>query len=266
MSEHIQEDSLVSVVMPAFNAEKTIAQAIQSVLNQTYKKLELIIVDDASIDHTLQIAMAYAKNDARIRIIENMENLGVSCSRNHGVELALGGWIAFLDSDDMWQLDKLEKQCKAILINPSCSICFTGSAFIDEYDHFYRYILPVPEQISYRELLKQNLISCSSVLAKKETLKLHPMICDPMIHEDYATWLKILRDEPYAIGINEPLLIYRIRKHSKSGNKFRAAKMQWRTYKVVGIDWFNSIQSFAAYAWRNLQKYAQIRKSSDRSG
>lgn len=265
MGEHIREDVLVSVVMPAYNAEKTIAQSIQSVLCQTYKKLELIIVDDASTDRTLQIAITYAKQDPRIRIIENVGNLGVSCSRNHGVEASLGSLIAFLDSDDMWQSDKLEKQYKALQKAPACSICFTGSAFIDENDHFYQYTLPVPKRIGYEELLRQNLISCSSVLAKRETLLLHPMISDPMIHEDYATWLKILKEEPYAIGIDEPLLIYRIGKHSKSGNKLRAAKMQWNTYKVVGIKRLDSIRYFTAYAWRNLQKYARIRRNSDRS-
>lgn len=266
MGEYIRDDPLVSVVIPAFNAEETILQSIQSVLNQTHRKLELIIVDDASTDKTLQIASVCAKKDSRIHIIQHIKNLGVSYSRNHGIEVSQGEWIALLDSDDMWQPDKIEKQCKAIRTSPSCSICFTGAAFIDEQNHFYRYTLSVPQRIGYRELLKQNLISCSSVLVKKEALKLHPMICDPMIHEDYATWLQILKDEPYAIGIDEPLLIYRIGRHSKSGNKFRAAKMQWRSYKVVGIHGLNALRYFVAYTWRNLRKYDQIWRSSGRRG
>lgn len=256
---------LISVVMPAFNAEKTIGQAIQSVLNQTYKKLELIIVDDASTDETLSIAGEYARKDTRIRILKNMKNFGVSQSRNHGVEFANADWVAFLDSDDMWMPDKLEKQYQMILDNPSCSICFTGSAFMDEHSHRYNYILSVPRQLVYHDLLKQNLISCSSVLVKKEVLKKYPMMNDPLIHEDFATWLEILKNESYAIGINEPLLIYRLCKSSKSGNKLQAARMQWRTYHAVRITRLEAIYYFIAYARRSVKKYRLICKSSDRT-
>lgn len=255
---------LISVVMPAFNAEETIGEAIQSVLEQTHKELELIIVDDASTDKTLSIAVEYARKDTRIRVLENIGNIGVSCSRNNGVDAANAEWIAFLDSDDIWVPDKLEKQCQKILEYPSCSICFTGSAFMKGHSHQCSYILSVPYKLTYQDLLKQNLISCSSALVAKAALKKYPMMNDPMIHEDFATWLKILKVEPYAIGIDEPLLIYRLSKNSKSGNKLRAARMQWRTYRIVGMTRLEAVPYFIAYTRRNIKKYIEIRKSSTR--
>ncbi len=252
---------LISVIMPAFNAEKTIEQAIRSVLNQTYQNFELIIVDDCSNDRTLSIARALSGKDYRVRILMNKENLGVSQSRNNGVEDAKSDWIAFLDSDDMWLPEKLEKQVSAIFAEASGPICFTGSSFINDENQKYGYILTVPPYITYYDLLKQNLISCSSVLVKKESLLKHPMYNDPMIHEDYATWLKILKEEPYAIGINEPLLIYRLSKYGKSGNKLRAVQMQWRTYRHIGIRRNKAISFLTIYMLRNLRKYACIRKS-----
>ena len=258
-------DFAISVVMPAFNAEKTIAQAIQSVLDQTYTILELIVVNDASSDNTLQIAQQFAREDVRVHVITNETNLGVSGSRNRGIALSHGDWIAFLDSDDMWQPDKIEKQCVALSNDESSVLCFTGSSFIDERGIPYGYTLKVPEQICYQELLKQNLISCSSVLAKKNVLERYPMIRDPMIHEDYVTWLRILRTIPYATGVNEPLLIYRIGRHSKSGNKIRAAKMQWRTYATAGVGKMTAVRYFAVYACRNLRKYLRIHNSMNRA-
>lgn len=255
------ESVLISVVMPAYNTEKTIDQAIQSVIDQTYKNLELIIIDDCSSDETVKRINAFVCKDSRLRLLQNEKNTGVAMSRNRGVEEASGEWIAFLDSDDIWMPEKLEKQYKRLLSTPGCSICFTGSAFMNEQGAYYHYKLSVPCQLTYYDLLKQNLISCSSVLVKKETVKKFPMKNDSMIHEDLVTWLKILKDGSCAVGINEPLLIYRLHKNSKSGNKLRAARMQWNTYKAAGINGIKRLYFFGNYAWRNIRKYLHILRS-----
>lgn len=253
----------VSVVMPAYNAEKTIRSAIESVLRQTFGDLELIVIDDCSRDGTVQIAEEYCRCDDRVHIQRNAVNLGVSESRNNGVRAAKSDWIAFLDSDDLWEPEKIEKQLNVIEENPVLSLCFTGSAFVDESGKKYGFSLSVPERISYKDLLKQNLISCSSVLVRKELLLLYPMKNDPLIHEDFAVWLQILRDEPFAVGINEPLLIYRLSGSSKSGNKLRAAKMQWRTYRYIGICGPKAAVYFIVYAFRSLHKYFNIKRSAE---
>ena len=256
---------LISVVIPAYNAEKTLGRAIESVLAQTYSNIELIVVEDCSWDNTLKIAASYAKKDSRIRVLQNQANLGVAMSRNRGIEEAQGDWIAFLDSDDAWVPSKLKKQAEALQKNPSCSLCFTGSAFENDKGVRCAYTLSVPGQLNYEELLKQNLISCSSVLVKCEVLIKFPMVSDPMIHEDFAAWLKILKDGSAALGINEPLLVYRLSSQSKSGNKLRAARMQWKTYRVAGIGYRESIRYFLIYAWRNLKKYFNILRDFERN-
>lgn len=264
MDKRSCEEMLISVVMPAFNAEKTIGQAIRSVLEQTYQNLELLIIEDGSADRTLSVAEAYAEKDKRVRILPNGGNRGVSYSRNRGVKEAKAEWVAFLDSDDLWEREKLEKQIAAILSEPACPLFYTGSAFVNEQGDGYAYLLHVPERLTYRELLKQNLISCSSVVVKKAALEKHPMRQDPMIHEDFATWLGILKDGTCAVGIDEPLLIYRLSSKSKSGKKLRAARMQWLTYRAVGIGRMKAFPYFMIYAWRNVRKYTKILQSADR--
>ncbi len=256
----------ISVIMPAYNAVKTIGRAIESVLEQTYKCLELIIIDDGSTDGSREIIKKYAEQDARIQLLYNETNEGVSAARNRGVNTAQYRWIAFLDSDDYWLPKKLEAQMYAVSKNEDCALCFTASAFIDSKGHSSDYVLQVPEQVTYNHLLSQNIISCSSVLARREDLLAHPMVCNAMIHEDYAVWLSLLNEYPYALGINKPLLVYQVSAESKSGNKLRAAQMQWNTYRYCKLSITESFVHFCAYAARNVKKYLSIRRLMQNQG
>ncbi len=247
----------ISVIMPAFNAAQTIAASIESVLNQTHSDLELIVIDDCSTDQTAEIVRRYEK-DARVRFLQNETNSGVSLTRNRGVRAARYDWIAFLDSDDTWAPEKLSRQLEAANEHPECALFFTSTAYIDENGTRSDYVLHAPEKVYRKELLSQNVVSCSSTLVSKERLLKHPMKNDRMIHEDLATWLAILNETPYAVGIDEPLLIYRISKSGKSGNKWKAAKMQWRTYRAAEIPLLTSLTSFVRYAVRGVRKYAAI--------
>lgn len=256
----------ISVVMPAYNAAKTIGRAIESVLEQTYGCLELIVIDDCSTDGSLEIARTYAERDERIRILRHEINEGVSAARNRGVNAAQYSWIAFLDSDDYWLPTKLEAQMCAVSKNENCALCFTASAFIDSKGHSSDYVLQVPERVTYARLLSQNIISCSSVLARREDLLAHPMACNPMIHEDYAVWLSLLKEYPCALGVNEPLLVYQVSTESKSGNKLRAARMQWNTYRYCQLSVARSVIHYSAYAMRNMKKYRSIRRVMKKQG
>ena len=256
------EEPLISVVMPAYNAEKYIAKSIESVLNQTYKNIELIVVNDCSKDKTEEIIKRYCKQDARVRNYTNQINSGVSFSRNFGVEQANGEWVAFLDSDDIWKEEKLQKQIdllKREKMEPV--LVYTGSSFIDENENPYSYVRQVPETVSYKRLLNQNVISCSSVLAKKEILSSVKMEYDKM-HEDFLVWLKILKNfNVCAYGVNEPLLVYRISKNSKSGNKIKAARMTYMVYKHMKLNIFQRSYYMVQYTIRSLIKYRNINKS-----
>lgn|GEM_PF-6717818 len=282
----------VSIVMPAYNSAVTISESICSVLAQTYPYWELIVIDDASKDDTIKKVTAF--QDDRIRILKQPTNQGVAAARNLGVQEARYDWIAFLDSDDLWTKDKLEKQIQQMITlernlslqQPSdilsnaysndssfhktpCggnmqrpSLYYTGSAFIDAAGHPLSYILHVPSQMTAKEILKQNLVSCSSVLVRRDIMLRHPMPIDRRkpLHEDFATWIGILRAEGLAAGLDEPLLIYRLQKKSKSSNKGKAAMMHWNAMRVNQIPLLTALISMIFYMERGVRKYAKIRR------
>lgn len=248
---------MVSIIMAAYNAEKTIVAAIESVLQQTFRDWELLIVNDASTDATGRIAQAYAEQDARIKSIKNEKNSGVSQTRLHGLQEATGQWIAILDSDDAWAPQKLEKQI-ALQKKTGAELLFTGSAFMDVEGKPMSAYLPAPEKIGYKQLLKQNVISNSSALVKKELYQKY-YACKDTMHEDFAIWLQILKNGRMAYGVNEPLLIYRVDKKSKSGNKLKAAKMNWNTYRYVGLDFWQALYYECWYTANGLRKYKKLK-------
>ena len=248
---------LISVIMAAYNAEKTIEQAVTSVLNQTYPNFELLVVNDCSKDRTVELVKEIAVRDRRVRIISNAKNCGVSYTRKHGLEEAKGSWIAILDSDDAWAPEKLEKQI-ALQKRMNADLLFTGSAFMDLDGQPIDWYLHAPAEVTYRQLLKQNVLSNSSALVRKELYAKHYAIGDGM-HEDFAIWLSILKEGKKAYRVDEPLFIYRIAKSSKSGNKVKAAKMNWNTYRYVGL---NPLAAFYYECWymvKGLLKYKNLK-------
>ena len=160
---------LVSVVMPAYNAARYINEAIESVISQSFGDWELIIVDDCSSDGTVPAARRYKERDGRISLYSNDTNLGVSMTRRKGVSISRGEWIAFLDADDVWESVKLERQLR-FASETGAGFTYTGSSFIDGEGRPYEWRMDVPEKSCYRSLLRQNVISCSSVLIKKSLL------------------------------------------------------------------------------------------------
>ena len=248
--------ALVSIVMPAYNCEKYVVEAINSILAQTYRNWELLVLDDGSKDNTLRIIEEFSQKDSRIKALPNGKNMGVSATRNRGIELASGEWIAFLDSDDMWNPEKLEKQFE-IVEKEAAEFLFTGSSYINEEGEAYKEIFEVPEKITYKKLRNQNVISCSSVLVKKKYFEHIKMEKDEM-HEDYAVWLRILKTGVTAFGVNEPLLIYRISRNSKSGNKMKTVKMTYKVFRFVGINPFGSAYFMLRHVIASVGKYKRI--------
>ncbi len=251
---------LISVIMPAYRAALTVREAIDSVLAQTDPNWELIVINDCSPDDTAEIVKTYL-SDPRIRLLENAENSGVSLTRKKGVDAAAGDWIAFLDSDDKWAPEKLEKQ-RALQEQSGAELLFTGSTFMDENGKPIDWYLHAPAEISYRKLLDQNVISNSSVLVKKSIYLEHAAMNDS-IHEDFACWLGALRAGCRARGIDEPLLIYRLSASSRSGNKIKAAKMNWKTYRWCGLSVPAAAYHMIGYTVNGLLKYRSIRKASE---
>lgn len=251
------EKELVSIIMPAYNAEKNIKESITSIIKQTYKNWELIVIDDGSTDKTIQSIEEMASQEKRIRFYKNEENCGVSSTRNKGISIANGSWIAFLDSDDMWKKEKLEKQLK-FADEKKVGFVFTGASYINENGIAYKGIFNVPEQVNYRKLKVHNVISCSSVLIQNRYLKELKMEKDDL-HEDYLLWLKILKKyQIYANGLDEPLLTYRLSTNSKSGNKFKSIIMTYKVFRSVGINTIGSIYYTFRHLFNSLKKYRKI--------
>lgn len=244
---------LVSVVIPTYNAANTIAQSIDSVFAQEVP-LEIIVVDDGSSDHLLKVIKPYG---SKIKYTKNKTNSGVAASRNNGVNVAQGEYIAFLDADDWWEKGKLRKQLE-LMENTHAVMSTTARELVNASGQSLNRIIQVPSQITYRDLLKSNVINCSSVVVRRDVILNYPMEKDDL-HEDYLTWLRILKDGHKVVGLNEPLLKYRYTVTSKSGNKFKSAKMHYNVYRELGIHPLKSTFYFFHYAFSGLKKYIGLK-------
>lgn len=250
------EKFTLSVIVPVYNAQKFIRQTIDSVLSQTYSEFELILVDDCSTDNSYDILCEYIEKDSRVKVYKNEKNMGVSYTRNFAVDKAQGEFVALIDSDDMWEQNKLKIQMQAISDN-NADLCYTGSAFVDTHGVRSNFVFKVPQTITYKKLLKQNIMSCSSVVVRKELLKKYPMAHDNM-HEDFATWLAIAKSGAKCIGVNQPLLIYRVNRNSKSGNKVKSMEMTYRVYKFIGLNIFQRVYYMISYIITGIKKHSSI--------
>ncbi len=241
----------VSIVMPAYNCANYIGQAIQSVLVQSVP-LELIIVEDCSSDGTKEVINSFL-SDGRIIYIENKQNKGVSTSRNIGISRARGKYIAFLDADDYWVPDKLERQLQQ-MEELGAVLSSTGRELMDEKSNLTGKIIGIPEVIRYKDLLKGNVLNTSGVMLLADVAREFPMQQDHL-HEDYIMWLSILRKYHVAYGINEPLLKYRVMRETKSGNKLKSAQMTFGVYRYMGLNIVQCCYYFCNYAVRGFLKY-----------
>lgn len=246
------EEDLVSIIMPSYNSEIFIWKSINSVLQQSYENWELIIVDDFSLDNTLD-NLKQNVIDKRIKIIGLNSNMGAAFSRNEGLKIARGQFIAFLDSDDIWEKDKLKLQIDFMKKN-DIGFSYTSYKRVSEKTFQLRKVVPVIDKVNYSGLLKNTLIACSTVCINRSITGEFLM---PMLRkgQDTATWLLLLKRVPYAYGLNVPLTSYVVRSESISSNKFLAAKRTWNLYrKNEKINIFKSIYYFICYGWNATTK------------
>ncbi len=245
------EVPLISVVMPAYNCSKTISRAVESVREQG-AKWELVIVEDRSEDNTLEVLEPF-REDKRIRILINPSNMGAAKSRNRGVKEARGKYIAFLDADDWWTEDKLARQLK-VIEKTGCPLCCTARELVNRDGKSTGKTIGVENRITYKKLLYGNQINCSSVLVRRDIMLRYPMVHEDS-HEDYIAWLSILKENGDAVGINEPMLKYRMDFNSKSGNKGKSAMMHYKALRYVGIGRCRAWIYFCSYAIKGVLKY-----------
>lgn len=246
-------DDKVSIIMPSYNASRFIAESIKSVLIQTYTNWELIVVDDCSNDNTVQIVEDYIKHDNRIKLIKLKSNKGAANARNVALKNANGKYIAFLDSDDLWKKQKLEKQVKFMKEN-NISFSFTNYRMIDERGELTNKIVNCPPQVNYNLLLKNTTIGCLTVMLDKT--KIGDFHFPNIKPEDTALWLSILRRGETAYCLREELALYRLVEGSVSSNRLKAAKNYWhmiRSFEKLNL--FNSLYCFVNYSLNAIQKH-----------
>lgn len=244
----------VSVVMPSYNSAAYVRDAISSVLGQTYQNWELIIVDDASTDNSVDVIRPYTDTDPRIRLHINEKNAGAAATRNKCTELATGDIIAFLDSDDLWLKEKLEKQVAVYQSDPSATFVFTHYGCMNkDGEPFGKEIGTLP-LLTYTDLLKGCSIGCLTVSYNVNALGKRFFV--DYGHEDYILWLEILKEGNNAVGVPELLARYRITKGSLSANKIKAAGWQWNIYrKFEKLNVLQSTYYFVLYAFAAVRKH-----------
>lgn len=242
---------MISVVIPVFNGEETIVRAVDSALAQQVS-LEVIVINDCSTDRTAEILKKYTA-DGRVRLFENPSNLGVAETRNRGVAAARGEYVAFLDADDWWEEGKLAEQ-ENLLTRTGGVVCSTARRLSCEETGKNGQIIHVPAKVTYRSLLGHNSIACSSVVIRTDVAREFPM-AHSEIHEDYLTWLKILKKYKVCYGVDKPYLNYALSTVGKSGSKLHSAKMTFGVYRQAGLNFVASCVCFAAYALHGLWNY-----------
>lgn len=231
MGDNITMRKLVSIIMPTYNCGKFIAKTIDSVLAQTYDNWELIIVDDRSKDNTKEIVETYQKDDKRIKYYMLEVNSGAAVARTEAMKLATGSYMAFLDSDDIWLPNKLEKQIEFMDQNGYNFTC-TAYEQIDEDDKLLNKVIQTRKKADYNRVLLDCPVGNSTVMYNVEALGKFEV---PNIRKrnDDALWLQILKKEKYIWGMPDILMQYRIRNNSISSNKLQLIKYHWILYRDI---------------------------------
>lgn len=249
----MEKQPLVSIITPSYNASEFIGQTIESVQKQTFQEWEMLIVDDCSRDDTREKVEQYASKDSRIQLICLEENGGAAVARNTALKHAKARYVAFLDSDDCWKPEKLEKQLQFMEEN-GYAFTFTGYELVSQNGEPLQKVVAAPASISYTGLLKNTIIGCLTVMIDRDQTG-HFQMPNIRTRQDLATWLAILKKGHVAYGLNEVLADYRTGNPSISKNKWKALKMNWFVYrKVEKLNVMKACWCFSHYAFNAVAK------------
>ena len=246
---------LVSIITPTYNCAGFIAETIESVLAQTYADFEMIIVDDCSKDNTEEVVKKYTEKDARIKYVRLETNSGAAKARTESMRLAEGEFMAFLDSDDLWFPDKLERQLKFMKKNGYAFSC-TAYKQIDEKGKDLGRVIKAIPKTNYNRLLLDCPVGNSTVMYNAEIMGKFE-VPDIRKRNDDALWLTMLKKEKYIYGMNEVLAKYRIRRNSISSNKLDVVKYHWILYR--DIEHLGVLRSVFHICWWGIIKVLHIK-------
>ncbi len=248
----MKQQPLISVITPAYNSEQFIGETISSVLQQTYTNWEMMIVDDCSKDRTREIVEEYKKKDSRIKFFVLEENSGSAVARNKAMDEAAGQYFAFLDSDDCWLPEKLEKQLK-FMQEKDIAFSYTTYVRIQEDGTRTNAISNTPVSVNYDDLMKRCVIGCLTVMLDMDKIGKMRMV-NIRTRQDYVFWLHITKKGFLAYGLPEILAEYRLVGNSISSNKWKAAKRNWYVFREIEKQSLpKSIWYFAHYVIRSIR-------------
>lgn len=237
--------------MPMYNCERTLAQSVASVRVQTRTDWELLLVDDGSVDSSANIAKALCQQDSRIRLFRLPTNAGAANARNHALKQARGRYIAFLDADDVWQAQKLERQI-AFMASTGAALSFTAYTRCTESGVLIEAV-QVPKRATYTMLLKRNLLGALTVMYDRDVIGSVEMP-DIERQHDYALWLELTRAHGPAFGLNDDLATYHVSRSSLSANKALAARDIWRVFRrYEHLPLHRALWYFAHYTYYGLR-------------
>ena len=251
-------NELISIIVPVYNVEKFIRETMDSVSAQTHPHWELLLVEDGSSDGSVDVITGYMeeKRDPRIRLIRQPFNQGAAKARNRGLQEAVGRYIAYLDSDDLWMPEKLEREL-AFMKEKDAAFVFTGYEFADENGVGTGKVVRVPETLKFKQALSNTTIFTTTVMFDTEKIPKELLEMPVMKSEDTALWWKVLKQGYTACGLDENLVKYRRAGRSLSSNKLEAVRRIWNLYrKVAGLGVIKSAWYFCFWAvravWRRL--------------
>lgn len=250
----LYDNEMVSVITPVYNAERFITEAIESAVSQTYKDIEIILVDDCSKDHSAEIIAGLKEKCPNIVYHKQEFNQGAAVARNTALKLAKGRYVAFLDSDDQWLPEKLERQL-ALMRTKDCPFCYAAIDFMDEEGNITKGKRNIKETCDYKYLLHNTIIATSTVIVDRNILGDFQM---PLRRggQDYSTWLMLLRNGAVARGINDVLTHYRISSNSLSSNKWKSIKQVWQIQtQDEGINRVMAAVNVCRFIGNALKKY-----------
>ena len=249
----MENQPLISVIMPCYNMEKYISDSIMSVRQQTYPNWELLIVDDNSTDATASVVENHCRQDTRIQCTVKPNHSGIADTRNQCLKMAKGRYLAFLDSDDVWHPEKLERQLQ-FMTERNIGFSYSSYDCIDETGKPLEKSVKTAGNLDYDAYANNTIIGCSTVMVDKSIVG-EVVVPNFRTSEDTATWLNILKKGFLAYAIDEPLTSYRIRQHSASSNKLKASSDLWRVYrKQEKMSLFKAFGCFVSYAFHAVKK------------
>ena len=253
LANYSMRNNLVSIITPSYNSSRFIVECVNSVISQTFQNWEMIIVDDCSNDNSKDIISVLSAKDERIKSILLEENIGAAEARNIAIKQARGKYIAFLDSDDIWKKNKLEKQITFMNDN-DIAFSFTSYQSISEDGKTKYSVIAALNKMSYHSYLRNTIIGCLTVIIDKEKTGDFQMPNIRSSH-DMALWLLIMKRGFSAYGLDENLAYYRIVSTSNTSKKWKAAKEVWDVYrKQEKLNILYSIYCFIGYAFNAIKK------------